>query len=316
MRILHVDTGSEMRGGQYQVLLLYDLLEAAGYAQTLLAGPAIRTRRSCERASWGSVRRHAKLCDIVHAHDAHAHTLAALSGASAPIVVARRVAFPVRRSPASRWKYHRAAHFIAISTHVAGVLRAGEIPQPKISVIRDAVADEAGRIGSDPGARSRGALAGNSFRVVSPKSSDPLKCPALAASAAALAGVDLHVSADLTADLPTADALLYLSRTEGLGSAILLAMALGVPAIASQVGGIPEVVDHESTGLLVENRAAAVAAALRRLRDDTLLRSRLAVAGRARVRAEFNQERLLRETVAVYCRVRADLDGPQAGSPA
>ncbi len=316
MRILHVDTGPEMRGGQHQTLLLYDLLEAAGYAQTLLAGPAIRARRSCELASWGSVRRHAKLCDIVHAHDARSHTLATLSATSAPIVVARRVAFPVRRSPASRWKYRRAAHFIAISAHVAAILRTGEVPQAKISVVRDAVADEAGRTGSDPGARFRGTPVGNSFRVVSPKSSDPLKCPDLAASAAALADVDLHVSADLTADLPTADALLYLSRTEGLGSAILLAMAFGVPAIASRVGGIPEVVDHESTGLLVENCAAAVAAALRRLRDDTFLRSRLAAAGRARVRTEFTQERLLRETATVYRRVRADSHEPQAGDPA
>ena len=58
---------------------------------------------------------------------------------------------------------------------------------------------------------------------------------------------------------------LYITHSEGLGSAVLLAMAAGVPVIASNVGGLPEIVEHERTGLLTENTAQAIANAIRRL---------------------------------------------------
>ena len=85
MRILHLDAGREMRGGQWQVLRLIEGLAAAGVESTLLArdgGAAVRGRapaglrveplglaRAC---CWPA--RH----DLVHAHDARSHTLAAL----------------------------------------------------------------------------------------------------------------------------------------------------------------------------------------------------------------------------------------------
>ena len=62
--------------------------------------------------------------------------------------------------------------------------------------------------------------------------------------------------------------LVYVSRCEGLGSGILLAMSHGVPVIASNVGGIPEVIRHEWNGLLADNEPARIAAAIRRLLDN------------------------------------------------
>ena len=55
--------------------------------------------------------------DIVHAHDARAHTLAAIA-ARAPFVVSRRVAFPVKRSLLSQWKYRQAKRYLAVSQFV------------------------------------------------------------------------------------------------------------------------------------------------------------------------------------------------------
>lgn len=306
MRVLHIDTGKAMRGGQYQVLLLYDTLSERSCEQALLVGPAIRSRRDFEPATWRSVRRRARECDILHAHDARAHSLAILHGSGRPVVVARRVAFPARSGLASRWKYRRAAHFIAISNHVASVLVAGGVPAEKISVVHDAAPRASASPKDPPEVRHGGRLARDGFLVVSPDIDDPLKCGDLARAACKWAGVPLLLSNDLMNDLRSADALLYLSRTEGLGSALLLAMSLGVPVVASAVGGIPEVVIHGETGLLVENRVDEIASALRRLHREAGFRVQMADAALERVRADFSRHRMADLTMRVY---RRALDG-------
>lgn len=81
------------------------------------------------------------------------------------------------------------------------------------------------------------------------------------------------------------DALAYPSVHEGLGSTLLDAMRAGLPLVASDVDGIPEIVSHEREGLLIPPRQPdALAAALRRLRSEPGLGARLADAGSARAR--------------------------------
>ncbi len=75
---------------------------------------------------------------VVHAHDAKAHTLAALASRKT-FVVSRRVAFPVKRTVASRWKYRRATRYLAVSEYVAGELRKAGVPAAKIDVVYDGV---------------------------------------------------------------------------------------------------------------------------------------------------------------------------------
>jgi hypothetical protein len=133
MRILHLDAGREMRGGQYQVLFLMRGLRRRGHHQILLARPGSELARRAasenfevRALSWLGIRRLA--LDLVHAHDAHSHTLAALATA-APLVVARRVAFHVRSGFLSRWKYARPTRYIAVSRHVKETLIAAGIGQ-------------------------------------------------------------------------------------------------------------------------------------------------------------------------------------------
>ena len=288
-----------MRGGQYQVLLLHNTLAERDCRQTLLAGTGIRSERPVEPASWKSVWRHARKCDLIHAHDARAHTLAALHGAGRPVVVSRRVAFAIGSGLASRWKYRRAVHFVAISEHVASVLRNGGVPDRKISVVHDAVAiptevpDSSGASGRDD----------SEFRVVSPNFEDPLKCRDLAVASCQHTGIALRLSDDLPADLRSAHALLYLSQSEGLGSALLLAMSMGVPVIASAVGGIPEVVSNGKTGFLVDNHVESISRALIRLRSDAPLRLQMGEQSLKRVRAEFSTGRMATRTMQVYRQV-------------
>jgi hypothetical protein len=299
MRILHVDTGQEMRGGQWQALRLMEGLRARGVECALLAragSPLFEAARraGCTVAPAGLARAAlmARRCDLVHAHDARAHTLAALAG-GAPLVVSRRVAFGGTGGALSRWKYGCAARFIAVSEFVKSTLVARGVPAGKIAVVYDGVPllDAAGPAGGPP-------------RVLAPDTSgDPEKGLGLARQAAQLAGVELELSASLERDLPGAAVLVYITHSEGLGSGALLAMSAGVPVVASRVGGLPEIVRHRENGLLVENRAEAIAAAIRELLDDPPFSRRLALAGRHTVEERFTLEQMIRGVTEVYRQV-------------
>ena len=305
MRILHLDSGREMRGGQWQVLRLMEGLAAVGVESTLLARPAAPLALAAKERGWRVeplgfgrtallVRRH----DLVHVHDAHAHTLAALAlvAGGPPLVVARRVAFPIGspwgRSPTCQlpsWKYARACHYLAVSEYVRRALISGGVPEAKISVVYDGVPV------MEPSAGTRVLALDNS--------ADPQKGAALAIEAARLAGIDLLLSGNLERDLPQAATFVYLTRAEGLGSAALLAMSAAVCVIASRVGGLPEAVRDRETGLLVDNDAPAVAAAIAELARDPDLARRLGQAARRAVIENFTVDRMVRCTMEVYQKV-------------
>jgi glycosyltransferase involved in cell wall biosynthesis len=91
------------------------------------------------------------------------------------------------------------------------------------------------------------------------------------------------------------------SRIEGLSQALLEAMALGLPVVASEAGGNPDLVTSGETGLLVpplDPKAWAVA--LDRVLGDGAFRSRIGRAGRDLVRSSFTLERTAERTEAVY----------------
>ncbi|OGN88183.1 MAG: hypothetical protein A2X23_04495 [Chloroflexi bacterium GWC2_73_18] len=81
-------------------------------------------------------------------------------------------------------------------------------------------------------------------------------------------------------------------KREGIPVVLMEAMSSGVPVVASRLSGIPELVEDGRTGLLVPPRdAAALAAALKRLRDDPGLRGRLGEAAREKVIRESDVRR-------------------------
>ena len=288
MRVLHADTGRELRGGQRQVLLLLRELAALGVQQRLLArGELLAEARAAgfeaREFSWSALAVEARRADVVHAHDARAHSAAALLAGGRPLVVARRVAFPVRHGALSKWKYRRAARYIAISRAVAAELMNAGVPEVRIRVIPDAV-DLPERPSDFSGL------------VVALAMKDPGKGGALVA---ALPG-DVRRSADLQRDLANARAFVYLSDSEGLGSAALLAMAYGVPVVASRAGGLPEAVADGETGVLVENRIEDVMAALEQLEHNPELARAMGAAGRERAARAFAPSAVARATLAVY----------------
>jgi len=101
--------------------------------------------------------------------------------------------------------------------------------------------------------------------------------------------------------------------TEGLGVVLLDAMSYGIPAIASRVGGIPDIIEDGVSGLLVPPAdPQALANAIERVAGDPALAKRLADAGRARLRTHFSWDVITQEWDAVYRTVSAGL--PSASS--
>jgi glycosyltransferase involved in cell wall biosynthesis len=78
-------------------------------------------------------------------------------------------------------------------------------------------------------------------------------------------------------------------KREGIPVVLMEAMGSGVPVVASGISGIPELVEHERSGLLTPpNDAQAIAAALERLQRDPVLRRSLGEAGREKVLRDFD----------------------------
>lgn len=106
---------------------------------------------------------------------------------------------------------------------------------------------------------------------------------------------------DATALMQAADFLILPSREEGLSNALLEAMAAGCPVIASRVGGNPELVEDEHTGLLfADNDGAALAQHLRRLTGDPALRQHLSQQALTHAQCHHSIAALVAATQAVY----------------
>lgn len=263
--------------------------------------------------------------DLVHAHDARAHAIAigALVGRRhIPLVVTRRVAFV----PRGRIKYgRRVARFIAISNAVRDSLITGGVEQARIEVVHDGVPTPVverprdwraecgwprdsvicGVVGAMTVEKGIGLL-GEIARNL-PDAARRLARLVLLGGASAgkttLGGVDA-IRAGFVDEVHPAmaglDVLWHPATSEGLGTAVIDAMALRVPPVAFRVGGLPElIIDHES-GLLVppgDVKSFANAAAL--LVQDAGLRTRLGYNGPARAET-FSVARMAEGTFQVY----------------
>jgi glycosyltransferase involved in cell wall biosynthesis len=278
--------------------------------------------------------------NVVHAHDPMAVALAAMAltmnaSLERPLLVAaRRVDFHLKRHAFSKWKYRKIDLFIAASRVIAGMLVDDGIPRDRITVVHDGVNLSA--IDRQPAIDAHAAfwlphgapIVGNVAALVGHKGQKYL----VAAAAQVVRevpdarflilgegelraplerqvrelGLERHVllagfRADAIGLQKSFDVFAMSSITEGLGSAMLDAMACGTAVAATRAGGIPEAIVDDQHGLLVPpHDAAALARALVRLLRDPALRERLAHAGRQRIIEEFSVEKMVRRTVAAY----------------
>lgn len=370
---IHIDTATSWRGGQNQVLLTALGLRAAGHRTLLVAHPDGELRRRAQegldfiplapsheldlKAGWKLSRLLNRLKpDLVHAHDPHAVSMAALAlsmssiAPAPPLVISRRVDFHLKANSFSRWKYRQAAAFIAASDAIARILQGDGIDPSRIVTVHEGV--DVAHIAHVPPLSVHAELwlpthapvVMNVGALVPHKGQSHL----VDAAAAVLRDVPdarvvilgegalrsaleqrvrhLHLEkhvvlpgfrADVLALLKTADVFVMSSETEGLGTSVLDAMACSKAVIGTTAGGIPEVVEHGVTGLLVPPRdPAALAHAIVMLLTDVPLRLTMGAAGLARVRERFTVERMIEGTLAVYERVLGSNRRVHAGAEA
>lgn len=276
--------------------------------------------------------------EIVHAHTAHAHAAAMIAAKLAGVkgrVVTRRVVLPVGQNPWSRAKYKdREIRYVAISEAVADALIEGGVDPDRIRVVYSGVPNEGVPQASDGAARLRarnmlnlradvpvigivGALTREKGQDSAVKAlpelpgelrlvliGDGPERKNLEELARSLGVRDRVVFAGFrpeTGDLwPAFDLALAPSRHEGLGTAVLEAMAAGVPVVASSIGAFRHVLRDGAVGMLVEpENEKGMARAVAGLMGDRETRSSMARAGLDRVK-DYSTENMVRGTEAVY----------------
>jgi glycogen(starch) synthase len=101
--------------------------------------------------------------------------------------------------------------------------------------------------------------------------------------------------------LQTADVFIAPSRYESFGLIYPEAMRWGIPVIGCNVGGVPEIIQNEKSGLLISPESPeAIAQALHRLLRDERLRLQLGSAGRKHVESEFSSMKMAERVAAKF----------------
>jgi glycosyltransferase involved in cell wall biosynthesis len=278
--------------------------------------------------------------DVVHAHDSHGVAVAAtaLSIASPPrrpvLVAARRVDFHLNANAFARWKHKQVNRYVAASETIRAMLIEDGIAPGRVVTVHDGIDVDRVAAVEPLNLREECWFPAHSLIVGHVGALSPSKGQKFLVDAAAIVVREmpearfllvgegelhdalehqikhLHLAqhvlltgfrADVLGVLKGLDLFVMSSVTEGLGTALLDAMAAGRPIVATRAGGIPEVVVHGETGLLVPPRdAPALAAGILEVLRDPGRRSRYAAAGLARVRDRFSVDRMVEETLAVY----------------
>lgn len=353
MTLLYVDLDREWRGGQSQALLTLRGLSQRGHQVKLTAAKnsPLATRVARIGVQVHEIPRFAlrlqaisairKLIshdnfDLIHLNEPHAMTAAWLAGAHhhAPLLLSRRIGFPLRKNWASQASYRAIARFIANSENVAKSLIASGISADRISVVNEGVelpsrtTQEIRNVARAIWKVKDGEFLFGCVSVFVPEKGQRHLIEALAEVRVAHPEARLLLAGDgaCRTDLESLarrlgqfeavlfpgfvknvdqvyqalDGFVFPSEFEGLGTALQTAMAYELPSISTARGALAEVVDNGRTALVAEPNGKDFAAAMLRLIGDADLCKQLGIAGRQEVEKRFSAERMVDNTVRVY----------------
>jgi len=358
MRILFVDLEREWRGGQSQALLTLVGLKANDHEVLLIApsrsplaeraaaaGVSVKTLPQLGMRLWAAFAIRSTLkqssFDLIHVNEPHALTAAWLARAhrGRPVVLSRRIGFPLKKTWIARARYGALTRFLANCNDVReSLLRSGVKPE-RIAIVNEGVEVPA------PSTAEQRAAARAKWRVNSddflfgcvgvfvPEKGQRHLIGALAIvredfpqARLILAGdgacrgeleelarrlglADAVIFTGFLQDVAPAyaalDAFLFPSEFEGLGTALQSAMARGLPCISTARGGLAEVVDADGTVLVREPEAKQFGEAMKKVIVDESLRNKLGGAARKEIQARFSDVRMVARTIEVYREVRA-----------
>jgi glycosyltransferase involved in cell wall biosynthesis len=353
MRVLYVDLEREWRGGQSQALLtLLGLRERGHDVELISSRDSPLELRSAQAAipvytvarvglrGWAAAGINTLLAqknfDLVHLNEPHALTAAWLARAhkKLPLLLSRRIGFPLRKGWITRTRYAAVERFVANSKNVAQSLIDCGIASERISIVNEGVevpplpsSEQKSRARSHWGVKEDEFLFG-CVSVFVPEKGQRHVIEALATvrkshpeARLLLAGDgqcrrELEALAkqlgqseavlfpgfvnDVARVYEALDAFVFPSEFEGLGTALQAAMAAGLPSISTNRGALAEAVDPERTALVVEPDGKTFAAAMLRVMTDTNLRKKLSESGRREVQERFSAARMVDRTIEVY----------------
>lgn len=280
---------------------------------------------------------------ICHAHTAHAHAILvrAFSKKNAPprIVISRRVDFAVGRGLLSRRKYTRNdLHFLAISSGVRDALVKGGVSPERIRLVPSGVDPnkfsycydkswlrrELG-LGSDtPIIGNVGQLTDHKGHIFLIRAASRVIEARPRAHFVILGEGELRLSLeaeitrlglakqfhllgfkkDVEPYLAGFDVFALSSHLEGLCTSLIDAMLLRVAAVGTKTGGVPDLITHEKTGLLVLPRdPESLARGILRLLDDPKLSESLAEAAHKHVCENFSADQMVEKTMDCYRKI-------------
>jgi L-malate glycosyltransferase len=362
---LIVDLDTEWRGGQNQALLMLEGLNARHHTAQLVAP---ENSALGERAAARGIRVHAvsprtarisaalkiaellrpsrdsevhfdeQKFDLVHANEAHAVTSTWLARAHrrVPVVVSRRVGFPLKASNIALSRYRSAARILPISNWVAGILAKSKISPDQMTVVYEGV--EVPRLPPAQvrqAARARWGITDDSPLIgcvgvlVPDKGQDSLIRTLAALRAAEFPNARLLLVGDgpdkprlqqLAAKLnvtdavifpgfvtamesvyPALDLFMFPSRFEGLGTSLLSAMSYAIPPVAFATCAFPEIIEHGRSGLLAElgNELSLSNSAATILRNPAIAQQ-MAQSARQRITQKFSAEKMVDSMLSVY----------------
>ena len=340
--ICHINMAGGYRGGERQTELLMRELSARGRPQRLVARAGAPLAPRCRDIDGltiaevfpnqirGAVA--ARGASLVHAHEGRAMYSAWFLNLwqKTPFVVTRRIDHAMNDTWLRTRAYHAANAIVAISTSIANTVHA-HYPAIRCEVIPSAHADMVnghavagslrlrldgktviGHIGElDHGHKGQGTIieAARHFRDSDPDLhfvlvGDGKDEQKFHAAAAGLDNLEFVGFVDNVEDyLAAFDVFVYPSLREGLGSSLLDAMHFGLPIVASDVGGIPEIVEDQVNGLLVRpGNATDLIAALERVMRDPGLRESMSRSNREKA-AEYGTARMASSYEQIYDRI-------------
>ena len=343
LTILHANLAKGFRGGERQTELLIRALSKHFKIKQLLAcrkDSPLRTRLSdVENLSFVSANNQlsghyeAPHADVVHAHEAKAVHWAYLHKClrKTPYVITRRVDVVVKDKWLNKKTYSNASALVGISTIIANQIRDkqwGEVYQIPSTLAHLEVDHKEGE-------KFRNAFPGKTIIGHVGALVDKHKGQKVLIEAAALIekshpslhfvffgdGADKEVLESLSKGiknitwmgfkpkigdyLPYFDLFAFPSRNEGLGSTLLDVMDAGVPIIATNVGGIPDIVIDNETGLLIKpNDSLVMKEAIIKLFNDKALQEKLVKGAKSQIE-NYTPQKMAERYFSLYKKIKA-----------
>ena len=359
--ILHISTAPTWRGGEQQLAYLLTELKNEAINNIVICPVNSPMMEFCQENNiefFSYVRKGAlsfkaakiikdlsRRVDVMHAHDAHAHSLAYLSlrlyGVATPLVIHRRVIFSIKDKFFTRKKYAmpNLIKVITISKEVQKICHAYGIAKEKLALIHSAIDTDKFSHESQHKLRTEydipesdlligyvAALTSEKDQTTFIKTAQQLLADNLQATFFLIGSGDdqeklesliteLGLQAkiiitgfrnDIPDILPELDLFLFTSTKEGLGTSVLDAFASGVPVVATDSGGIRDIIHHNKTGLMTAvGDVSALVQQVKRVVGDVELRKYLIENSRDLLQ-QFNSNTMATKTLALYKEILDD----------